>query len=66
MEAVDAQYVLLCDGALRKVDKPKKKKRKHVSRTGGVAQLVIDKLSDGVRVTNPDLRKCLDAFEDKR
>lgn len=31
---LDQEYVLLCDGDLRKAEKPKKKKTKHLSATG--------------------------------
>lgn len=32
--ALDDEFVYLCDGKSRKADKPKKKKRKHVKKTG--------------------------------
>lgn len=65
MQVVDGQYVLLCDGDLRKVDKPKRKKIKHLKSTDTAAQLVKEKLASGVRVTNPDLRRCLEEVDSK-
>ena len=59
MEIVDEQYVFICDGNLRKVDKPKKKKVKHLGKTAVTANLVKEKLQSGTRVTNPDVRKVL-------
>lgn len=55
------EYVLLSDGAMRKVEKPKKKKIKHI------VPLHIDdtlnkKFTDGVRVTNPELKKHIRNF----
>lgn len=63
MSILDEQYVAICDGALRKVDRPKKKKRKHLASTQAAAQIVVQKLAEGVRVTNPDLRKALDGLD---
>ena len=66
METVDAHYVLLCDGDLRRVDKPKKKKIRHLEPTHQMAEFVKSKLAAGVRVTNPDLKKSLDSFRAER
>lgn len=65
LEVVDEQYVMIADGDLRKVDSPKRKKCKHLENTGNKSEWVIDKLSDGVRVTNPDLKKELAEFNEK-
>lgn len=59
LEVLDQQFVLICDGKMRKVDKPKKKKVKHLNKTNAFADIVLDKLQAGVRVTNPDIRKSL-------
>jgi ribosomal protein L14E/L6E/L27E len=55
----DEQYVYLADGDLRKLDKPKKKKIKHVARCNIVLNEVRDKLNNGKRVTNAELRRHL-------
>jgi len=44
------------------VDNPKRKKWKHLENTGNVSALVKEKISAGVRVTNPDLKKELAKF----
>lgn len=62
MGVLDEQYVAICDGALRKVDKPKKKKLKHLATTQATAEIVAQKLARGVRVTNPDLRRALEGL----
>ena len=59
LSVADAQHVMLADGRLRRVDKPKKKKVKHLEKSGQVAELVAQKLSEGLRVTNPDLKRAL-------
>ncbi len=59
---VDEQFVLIADGDLRRVDHPKRKKWKHLEKTGNVSEFVKNKLDADVRVTNPDLKKELAAY----
>ena len=54
------QYLRIADGDLRKVDKPKKKKIKHLAKTGIVLQEIAEKLRSGKKVTNAELRKSLE------
>ena len=62
LEVIDTQYVLLADGRLRRVDQPKKKKIKHLLKSGHAAQDIQEKLNAGMKVTNPDLKRALTAF----
>jgi ribosomal protein L14E/L6E/L27E len=57
LKVVDSDFVLIADGGLRKVDNPKLKKCKHLENTGKTSERVCEKLSEGIRVTNPDLLK---------
>lgn len=57
LKTVDENFVYIADGDLRKVDNPKLKKCKHLENTGKTSERVCQKLSEGVRVTNPDLLK---------
>ena len=57
LKAVDENFVLIADGDMRKVDNPKLKKCKHLENTGKTSERVCKKLSEGIRVTNPDLLK---------
>ena len=57
LSVIDEQYVAVADGNQRRVDNPKRKKWKHLENTGTVSALVKEKISAGVRVTNPDLKK---------
>ncbi|MBA1336383.1 MAG: hypothetical protein HPY66_2818 [Firmicutes bacterium] len=52
-------FVILADGDLRKLDRPKKKKIKHVVKCSIVLDEVRDKLNNGKRVTNAELRRHL-------
>lgn len=56
---IDAEYVYISDGDLRKFEKPKKKKIKHLNFTNLVAEEIREAiLSDG-RVSNSKIRKFL-------
>ena len=43
---VDGEYVYLLDGDTRRVDKPKKKKLKHINKTNKVCELDFEDISD--------------------
>lgn len=59
------QYLYIADGDLRKVDKPKKKKTKHLAKTGIVLTEVAEKLKNGKKVTNTELRRNLGDLENR-
>ncbi len=65
LATVDEQFVLVADGDLRRVDNPKRKKWKHLENTGNASLFIQEKLSAGVRVTNPDLKKELAQYNRK-
>ena len=52
-------YVLIADGDLRRLEKPKRKKIKHLGFTDTVIDAIGTKLRDNARVTNADIRKAL-------
>lgn len=64
LEVVNADYVLIADGGMRKVDNPKLKKCKHLENTGKTSERVCQKLADGTRVTNPELHRELAEFKE--
>ena len=55
----DAQFVLLSDGKGRTLDKPKRKKRKHVQKVLRAETRVAEKLRRGDKVLNSELRRDL-------
>lgn len=57
---VDNQYVKLVDGKLRTLDKPKKKKIKHVQPT----LEIVDLTTDGRALQDADIRKRLQRNKD--
>ena len=55
----DDQYVSLADGKGRTLDKPKRKKRKHVQKVLRAETRVVDKIRNGDKVLNSELRRDL-------
>jgi len=49
----EGEYVYLADGDTRRVEKPKRKKLKHINKTNTVCEMDFD------NVTNSDVRKAL-------
>ena len=59
LSVIDSQYVLLCDGKMRPVDKPKKKKIKHVKLLDYSLDRIKEKLAESKKINNADVRKAL-------
>ena len=59
VEKIDDMYVSICDGDIHRIDKPKKKKLKHLKPMGGQIDFIKEKLDLGNKITNSDLRKSL-------
>lgn len=55
----DENYVFLSDGALRKVENPKKKKIKHIERTSLYSENIAKKIENKHKITNQDIKKAL-------
>ena len=58
----EGDFLLLADGKRRRVESPKRKKRKHVSFLGESHSVVAEKIRSGEKITNSELRKALAAF----
>lgn len=58
----EGEYTYLANGELRKVDRPKKKKLKHLQGTNYVSEFVQNKLNVSGKVTNSEVRKALAEF----
>lgn len=56
---IDANYVYISDGNLRRVEKPKKKKIKHLVITKNIIDSIAQKISTDIRITNAEIRKAL-------
>ena len=58
----EGEYAYLANGELRKVDRPKKKKLKHLQGSNSVSEFVQNKLQTTGKVTNSEVRKALSEF----
>ena len=56
---VDSMYVVISDGNLRSIEKPKKKKKKHLELSETVIESIGNRLLTGQKVSNADIRKAL-------
>jgi ribosomal protein L14E/L6E/L27E len=59
---INNDYVYISDGDLRTVDKPKKKKIKHLYITNTVAEDIRNLLHAGEKVSNSAIRKYLQSM----
>ncbi|MGB9680016.1 MAG: RNA-binding protein [Thermoanaerobacteraceae bacterium] len=58
----DDSHVMIADGDLRKIEKPKKKKIKHLQKINKIAEDVRNKIINNERITNEDLKNALEQF----
>lgn len=59
----EGDYAYLADGDLRKVERPKKKKLKHLQGSYAVSEVIKDKLHADEEITNSQVRKALAEFD---
>ena len=55
-------YALLADGKGRRLERPKRKKFKHIAKVARIDSRVAEKLRAGDKVLNSELRRDLAAF----
>ena len=63
IKVIDDLYVQIADGDLRRIEKPKKKKIKHLELTAEIAETIREKLTGNARITNPEIRKVLAGYK---
>ena len=61
MLAAEGDFLLLADGKQRRLENPKRKRRKHVALVGESHSLVAEKIRSSEKITNSELRKALAA-----
>jgi len=59
------EYAYVADGELRRVERPKKKKLRHLQLTGYVCESVLNKINAGEAVENHEVRKALAEYSEK-
>lgn len=60
---IDDKYVYISDGDVRKLEKPKKKKLKHLKKLNYVAEDIKDKLESSGKLSNNEIRKLLKSID---
>lgn len=63
VDIIDAQYVLIADGYLRKSESPKKKKIKHLKLLPFVSNDIFSKIEQKQLVLNHELKECIQGLE---
>ena len=61
----EGEYLLLADGKSRKVENPKRKKRRHVLFVSAEKTRLSEKITGNEKFTNSELRRTLAAFRDE-
>ncbi|MDI3309835.1 MAG: KOW domain-containing RNA-binding protein [Thermoanaerobacterium sp.] len=59
----DEKHVLISDGELRKIEKPKKKKLIHLQKYNEVDEKIREKILGGQTVTNAEIIEALKQFK---
>ena len=62
----DEQYVYLADGKSRRIEAPKRKKQKHIEQIPRTESRIAEKIRNGEKVLNSELRKELASFGQKQ
>ena len=60
---VDEDYAFIADGKLHRVQKPKKKKFRHLIPLGAKSPVIEEKIKNGEELTNPAVRKAVSEYE---
>lgn len=66
LSVLDDKYVYITDGSLRNVDKPKKKKIKHLAFTNVVADEIKNLLMSSEKVSDAMIRKILQSYDNSK
>lgn len=63
-DIIDENYVSIVDGDLRRLQKPKKKKIKHLTPYNKIIEPLRDKIMSGEKINNAYIRKLLASYID--
>jgi ribosomal protein L14E/L6E/L27E len=64
VEKCPEEFVLLADGVIRKIEKPKRKKIKHIKYYDIANERIMLKLAEGKKITNAELKKMIKSVQD--
>jgi len=60
------EYSLLADGKSRRIEKPKRKKNKHIKREDRIKDRITIRLIAGEKITNNEIKRSLAAYAASR
>lgn len=60
--AEDEEYVYLVDGKIRTMDKPKKKRKKHIQVIKQVQSDIADKFKNGQKIENEEIKRTIKVY----
>lgn len=60
---VNEKFAFIADGKLHKIQKPKKKKFRHLIHLGANSTVIEEKIKNGQELTNPAIRKAVSEYE---
>jgi ribosomal protein L14E/L6E/L27E len=60
---IDDAFVFIADGDLRKIDKPKRKRMKHLEPVGNVDVRMTERLTESGKIHDHELREALAVFK---
>jgi len=58
----DEEYSLIADGKTRRYEKPKRKKNKHLRFEDKAGSLIAEKLADGGKITNNEIKRFIAGY----
>lgn len=56
---IEENYVYIVDGNIRKIERPKKKKLKHIEVTNFINENIAERVNRNNKITNQDIKKVL-------
>jgi len=62
----EGEYVFLSDGRIRTLDRPKKKKKKHIQPVCEISSIIADKISSGKKIENEDIKRIIKLYSAKK
>ena len=63
---IDENFVEIADGDIRRIEKPKKKKVKHLVITNKISEVIAGKVADNKKVSNLMVRREIEKLELKK
>lgn len=62
---IEGEYVFLVDGKSRKMEKPKRKKKKHIQVINTVDEELQNKLNDNILIRDEDIKRAIKCYKQR-